>query len=75
MWNAVADEGLVGGEKEKWLLLSMNLLLKDSTKLAIGGISGEGDRGQIGAVWVRMEEKSGRAQNFLDVVKSSQHGQ
>ena len=50
MWNAVADEGLVGGEKEKWLLLSMNLLLKDSTKLAIGGISGEGDRGQIGAV-------------------------
>ena len=44
----------------------MDLLLKDSTKVAIGGISGEGN-------WssgVRMEEESSRGQNLLDVVKS-----
>ena len=48
----------------------MDLLLKDSTKMAIGGISGEGD-------WssgVRMEEESSRGQNFVDAVKSPSHG-
>ena len=46
-------------------------MLKDSTKMAIGGISGEGD-------WssgVRMEEESSRGQNFLDAVKSRFHSQ
>ena len=46
--------GEFGGEKRKWLPHSMDLLLNDSIKMAIGGICGEGD-------WssgVRMEEKS-----------------
>ena len=68
---ALLRRGEFGGEKGKGLPHSMNLLLKDSTKMAIGGISSEGDRSS----GVRMEEKSGRGQNFLDVVKSNPHGQ
>ena len=45
-------------------------MLKYSTKMAIGGISGEGDWSSR----VRMEEKSSRGQNFLDAVKSRLHG-
>ena len=48
----------------------MNLLLKDSTKVGIRGISCEGDRSS----GVRMEENRGRGQNFLDAVNSSPHG-
>ena len=60
-----------GREKGQRLPGSLDPLLENSTDVGIRGVSGEGDR----SGGMRMNEKSGRGQGRLDVLKSCPHGQ
>ena len=52
------------------MLDPLNLLLKNSAKVTIGGVSGERD----GSSGVLMKQEGGRGKGRLNLLKSSVHG-